>query len=293
MTMREQPDNKPDGRFWKYVALGNDMLVIDPAFFQPELTSQLIQQMCHRNFGVGADGICYGPLRQERPRLAMRFFNPDGSEAEKSGNGLRIFARYLWDAGYVERQEGSRSFTMWIKGEAIAARIEDGSAKVITTALGRLSFSRPFTPLSLDEVIGGLLLKGETAADVTAVNIGNPHCVLFVDAVSAERVREIGPLLETAAPFPNRTNVQLVQVVDQGTIRIEIWERGAGYTLASGTSASAAAGAAVWNGFCSSPVTVEMAGGSALVSINDNWLVELTGSVQPVFAGILSQSFTE
>jgi diaminopimelate epimerase len=285
--MTAQPTNSST-RFHKYHALGNDMVVIDPAHFTAELTPQLIQRVCDRHFGVGADGICYGPLPQERPRLVMRFFNPDGSEAEKSGNGLRIFARYLWDAGYVNGSE----FEMWIGGERIGVWVEDEAASQIRTALGRVSFSRPFTPRSLYESTGGLLGAVEPAVNVTAVNVGNPHCVLFVDAVSAERIREIGPLLETAAPFPNRTNVQLAQVVDKNTIRIEIWERGAGYTLASGTSASAAAGAAVWNGFCSSPVKVEMAGGSAGVAIDENWMVELTGSVQPVFSGILSQSFT-
>jgi diaminopimelate epimerase len=279
--------------FHKYQALGNDMLVIDPAFFPHPLSAELIRRICHRNFGIGADGICCGPLPDERPRLAMRFFNPDGSEAEKSGNGLRIFARYLWDAEYVGHQDGGRTFTMHINNEPIETTIEDEDANRITTALGRLSFSRPFTTNSLYEIVGAYMTPDEIAAGATAVNIGNPHCVLFVESVSAERVRQIGPVLETAVPFPNRTNVQLVQVIDPHTIQIEIWERGAGYTLASGTSASAAAGAALYNGRCQSPVEVRMAGGSAVVAIDEDWEVKLTGSVQPVFAGTLSKVFFE
>jgi diaminopimelate epimerase len=274
--------------FYKYHALGNDMVVIDPATFTAALTPELIRRICQRKFGVGADGICYGPLLEEKPRLAMRFFNPDGSEAEKSGNGLRIFARYLWDKGYVS----GRTFTMWINNEAVETAIEDESATNITTALGRLSFSTPFDAHSLPDTITQFLGSGELAGGITAANIGNPHCVLFVESVSAEKVRQIGPLLETAAPFPNRTNVQLVQVVDHHTIQIEIWERGAGYTLASGTSASAAAGAAIYNGRCASPVEVKMAGGSVLVAVNDKWQVILTGAVQAVYSGILSRSFT-
>jgi diaminopimelate epimerase len=104
-------------------------------------------------------------------------------------------------------------------------------------------------------------------------------------------VREIGPLLETAAPFPNRTNVQLIQVIDPHTIQIEIWERGAGYTLASGTSASASAGAAIWHGRCQSPVEVRMAGGTARVAVDKNWQVSLTGSVEHVFSGTLAGTF--
>lgn len=269
--------------------MGNDMLVLDPASFTLELTPELIRRICHRNFGVGADGICYGPLPQEKPRLAMRFFNPDGSESEKSGNGLRIFARYLWDAKYVtEPQDGGRTFTLYINNEPITAIIEDEAATVITTTLGRLSFSHPLDHSSLYEVCGEFLTPNEITAGATAVNIGNPHCVLFVDSLSAERARHIGPLLETAAPFPNRTNVQLAQVIDPHTIQVEIWERGAGYTLASGTSATAAAGAAIFNGRCQSPVQVQMAGGSAEVTINNDWLAALSGSVQAVYFGTLA-----
>jgi diaminopimelate epimerase len=284
---------KTETHFHKYQALGNDMLVLDPASFTPELTPELIRRICHRNFGVGADGICYGPLPQEKPRLAMRFFNPDGSESEKSGNGLRIFARYLWDAGYVDGNGpgGDTSFTLYINNEPIIATIEDEAATTITTTLGRLSFSQPFNPNSLYEIVGEFLMPDEIAAGATAVNIGNPHCVIFSESLSAERVRHIGPPLETAAPFPNRTNVQLVQVIDPHTIQIEIWERGAGYTLASGTSAAAAAGAAIYNGRCQSPVQVQMAGGSAEVSINNEWLAALTGSVQAVYSGTLAPLF--
>lgn len=278
---------KTEVNFFKYQALGNDMLVIDPAGFPFHLTPNLIRRICHRNFGVGADGICYGPLLQEKPKLAMKFYNPDGSEAEKSGNGLRIFARYLWDHGYVD----GRSFDMWINGEPIATVIEDDTASRIRTLLGRLSFSKPFKQEMLWDIVGEHMTSAEIKIGATAVNIGNPHCVLFVDSLSAERVQAVGPLLETADAFPNRTNVQLVQVVDEHTIKIEIWERGAGYTLASGTSASAAAGAAVWNGRCASPVEVQMAGGTAEVSIDETWQAALTGSVLPVFEGILAPSF--
>jgi diaminopimelate epimerase len=278
---------KIDAKFFKYQALGNDMLVIDPAVFSYQLSPELIRSICHRNYGVGADGICYGPLPDQRPKLAMRFFNPDGSEAEKSGNGLRIFARYLWDAEYVD----GRTFDMWINGEPIATTIENDDASRIRTVLGRLSFSNPFKAETLIEVVGKHMTTTEIKTGATAVNVGNPHCVLFVDSLSAERVRVIGPLLETADPFPNRTNVQLVQVIDTHTIQIEIWERGAGYTLASGTSASAAAGAALWKGQCQNPIEVRMAGGMAEVTIDKNWQAALTGLVQPVFKGTLALSF--
>jgi diaminopimelate epimerase len=121
---------------------------------------------------------------------------------------------------------------------------------------------------------------------ITAVSVGNPHCVLFDDNLDA--IHAIGPVLETAPAFPNRTNVQIVRVVDEHTIEIAIWERGAGYTLASGTSASAAAGAAVRTGRCQSPVAVRMAGGTATVAIAEDWQVVLTGTVTAVFQGSLA-----
>ncbi len=273
--------------FYKYHALGNDMLVIDPATFPDTLTPNLIRRLCHRNFGVGADGICYGPLLKAIKPLTMRFFNPDGSEAEKSGNGLRVFARYLWDKGYVDSQQ----FEMWIHNEPIAVAIEDEYASQITTTLGRISFPNPFDYNSLREILSPFALITNTNPPMTAVNIGNPHFVLITDKISAELIRQIGPLLETADPFPNRTNIQLLKVIDKHTIHIEIWERGAGYTLASGTSACASAGAAIYNGRCQSPVKVQMAGGSATVSINDDWTTTLTGTVQAVYSGTLSQNF--
>jgi diaminopimelate epimerase len=272
----------------KYQALGNDMLVIDPATFPTPLTPDLIRRICQRHFGVGADGICYGPLPHSKPQLVMRFFNPDGSEAEKSGNGLRIFARYLWDSGYVH----SRQYEMRINQEPISVTIEDETATTITTTLGQLSFSKPFVNKSLHEIFPGIQLPSEIELEPIGVDIGNPHCVLLTDSISAERIQEIGPLLESADTFPNRTNVQLVKVIDEHTINIEIWERGAGYTLASGTSACASAGAAIYNGRCHSPVTVRMAGGTAAVTVNEQWQAALTGSVQPVYAAILNPNFS-
>ncbi|MCB8982473.1 MAG: diaminopimelate epimerase, partial [Ardenticatenaceae bacterium] len=202
----------------------------------------------------------------------MRFLNPDGSEAEKSGNGLRIFARYLWDQEYVH----GRSCTITIHGQTIRAEALDDHAHTIALAMGRLTFGR----LEEDVAVAGEWLR------ITAVSIGNPHCVLFTHELDAIQV--IGPKLETAPLFPNRTNVQLVRVVDDHTIEIAIWERGAGYTLASGTSASAAAGTAVRTGRCQSPVTVRMAGGDAVVAVDADWQVTLTGTVTAVAQGTIA-----
>jgi diaminopimelate epimerase len=275
--------------FYKYQALGNDMIVIDPAFFAWPLTPALIRHLCDRHFGPGADGICYGPLPGSAAIPAMRFFNPDGSESAKSGNGLRIFARYLWQKGYVR----GNAFTLAIGAEQVEAELLEPSGDLIRTTMGRASFHSRDVPVSgpSRQVVGEEMMIAAERYEVTAVSVGNPHCVIFTANASAAMAQMLGPAIETAAHFPQRTNVQFVQVIDEQTIRIEIWERGAGYTLASGSSSCAAAAAAVRNGRCHSPVTVQMAGGKAEVTINDNWRLSLTGGVTAVYEGALAQGF--
>lgn len=264
-------------RFGKYQALGNDMVVIDPATCSIPMTPQNIRQICDRHFGVGADGICYGPLPDAPLPNTMRFFNPDGSEAEKSGNGLRVFARYLWDVGIVT----ASPFTISINGESLAVRVLDETAQQMAIEMGRLTFTAVNHPMTFNE----------QNLPVTAVSIGNPHCVIVTEQL--EQIHTLGPLIETAPQFPNRTNVQLSKIIDRHTIQIEIWERGAGYTLASGSSSSAAAGSAVRLGHCASPVTVHMPGGTAQVFINEDWQVELVGEVTAVYQATFAPDIVE
>jgi len=263
--------------FHKYQAMGNDMIVIDPGQCQIPMTPGNIRQICDRHFGAGADGICYGPLPGTARPPAMRFFNPDGSEAERSGNGLRAFARYLWDAGIV----GEARFEIAMGSEVVKVQVQDKAASRMIMGIGRLSFAESEVTI---EIQGAQL-------QATAVSIGNPHAVLFTERL--DQIHTLGPLIETAPEFPHRTNVQLVELVDRHHIQIEIWERGAGYTLASGTSCSAAAGAAVRTDRCDSPVTVEMAGGVAQVSISDDWQVELEASISAVYQATFSSEFLQ
>ena len=274
---------------YKYQALGNDMLVVDPLRFSPPLTAEVARLLCDRHFGLGADGICYGPLSTTGVPHTMRFFNPDGSQAEKSGNGLRIFARYLVDAGYVT----SRQFGISLGGADAWVQQLDDAAQRFAISMGKVSFLSDDIPMSGPprEVVAEPLALGQGGIKITAVNVGNPHCVIFSDDLAA--ITELGPLLEIHPAFPNRTNVQLVQVVDRSTIRIAIWERGAGYTLASGTSACATAAAAVRNGFCQSPVTVQMDGGTAIVTLDQGWQASLAGSVAAVFQGQLADDLVQ
>jgi diaminopimelate epimerase len=274
-------------RFHKYHALGNDYLVLDPRDFPawtPAPTVAQIRVVCHRNFGVGSDGILWGPLPSAKSQFGLRIFNPDGSEAEKSGNGLRIFSRYLWDQGLVKNP----SFTIETPGGHVQSVIQD-EGRLITVAMGRVSFDSRAIPVAgpAREVVNEKVTVFDREFTFCAATIGNPHCVLPLAEVSSELAHRYGPHLETHPLFPRKTNVQFLQVLDRAHIRIEIWERGAGYTLASGSSSSAAAAVAHKLGLVDRHVTVHMPGGEIGIEIGEDFSILMTGTVNKVADGTM------
>ena len=271
-------------RFHKYHALGNDYVVLDPADYpgwgrpgEPE-----VRAICHRNYGVGSDGILWGPLPSARADFALRIFNPDGSEAEKSGNGLRIFARFLWDTA----RAGAGVIQLETPGGVVRAEVRDGGAAV-RAAMGRVSFDSRAIPVAgtAREVIGESIEAQGRRFTFCAATIGNPHCVIQVEEPTAELARRYGPEIEVHPLFPNRTNVQFMRVLDRSSVRIEIWERGAGYTLASGTSSSACAAVAHRLGLVDRAVAVRMPGGTIEVELGADYAVTITGPVTRVADG--------
>ena len=250
-------------RFIKYHALGNDYLVFDPGAQEFTLTTAHIQRICHRNFGIGSDGILVPQLQSAN--FQLQIFNPDGSEAEKSGNGLRIFAHWLFDEGLV----GADPFFVQTCGGQVCCHVLEGG-QCVQVEMGQVVFEA----LSANLNIAGLF-------NAHIVNIGNPHCVIFCEEVSGEAAKAFGPLIETHPRFPNRTNVQFVQVLNRQNIRLEIWERGAGYTLASGSSSCAAAAVAVKLGLCDgqTPITAHMPGGALQIEIAPDFQACMTGPV--------------
>lgn len=272
--------------FFKYHALGNDYIVIDPKSFALPLDEQNIKLICHRNFGVGSDGILYGPLPSERAPFRLRIFNPDGSEAEKSGNGLRIFCRYLFDQKLVQE---NKEFLVETLGGVVRATIFD-SGQRIQVDMGRVSFwsdEIPMTGARREVLCEDLVVKNRTF-NICAATIGNPHCVMVLPEISEELARTYGPHIETHASFPKRTNVQFLKVLDRKNVRIEIWERGAGYTLASGSSSSASAAIARKLGLVDSSVTVHMPGGTLGIEIADDYAIRMTGPVTAVSQGTIA-----
>lgn len=271
-------------KFYKYHGLGNDYIVLDPADVGGELTEEQVRLICHRNYGIGSDGILFGPLEAEECDFAVRILNPDGSEAETSGNGLRIFSRWLRDTGRATDDE----FTILTAGGKVRARVhEDGRS--VTVQMGHVSFDSRRIPVEGPprEVLGEEIEVAGRALRYCAATVGNPHCVILCEEVSAEETRALGPSIETHGRFPNRTNVQFMKVLDRSNIQIEIWERGAGYTLASGSSASAAAAVAHRLGLCDPSIAVHMPGGRLDITIGKDFAITMTGPVTKVAEGTI------
>jgi diaminopimelate epimerase len=269
--------------FMKYQALGNDYLVIQPQEIEQILSSQFIRLLCDHHIGIGADGVLVGPFSSDHEAgFGLQIYNPDGSEAEKSGNGLRIFGRYLYDHGLVTEQR----FQVRTKGGVVSIIVKDGGNS-IEVNMGRASFRSVEIPvigperLILDET---LIVEGRELS-YNALTLGNPHCVIMVDELSKQDILYLGPIIENHSNFPNRTNVQFVQILSREAIRLEIWERGAGYTLASGSSACAAGVVAYRSGKCNSKINVRMPGGNLAVEVAENLEVSQTGPAVPVFKG--------
>jgi len=271
-----------DVHFKKYHGLGNDYLVIDPNVRDVAMTEANIRLICDRNFGVGSDGILYGPLL-DGDMPALRILNPDGSEAAKSGNGLRIFAKYLFEKRYVQ----SKEFQIKTLGGIVSVQVKDDVAGLIRINMGKVTFISNEIPVAGEprEVVNEILDVNGVDFKVTCLSIGNPHCVIPMEQVDEERARAIGPYVENHERFPNRINMQLLKVLDRANIDIQIWERGAGYTLASGSSSCAAACAAHKLGLVDNDITVHMPGGTLQIEIAEDGEVFMTGPVEGTFEG--------
>jgi len=269
-------------KYIKYHALGNDYIVIHPAELKDELSQDVIRLICHRNYGVGSDGILLGPMDSKSCGFGLKIYNPDGSEAEKSGNGLRIFARYLWDKGLV----GSKSFTVKTLGGAVACEV-NADGKSVKVEMGNVSFDSEAIPVvgAPREVLNEEIEMDGNVLKFCAATVGNPHCVVLMEHPTSEVAHRYGPSIETDSRFPNRTNVQFMKIIDRQNIQIEIWERGAGYTLASGSSSTAAAAVALRLGLCDADIMVHMPGGQIKIQFGNNFLATMTGPVTKICDG--------
>jgi diaminopimelate epimerase len=268
---------------WKGHGLGNDYLVVDRADLPFELTPARVRYLCDRHRGLGSDGILIADLSDG---IALRIMNPDGTEAEKSGNGLRIFGAWLHGRGTV----GTDWFDVRLTKDTVAMRVEevlDHGVLMIRVEMGIAEFTAEaagFTGLTgvAGEVPVDLPLGG--SASINPVSLSNPHCVVFLDVLERTDFLARAPQLCTHPLFPKGTNVQFARIIDQHTVEAWIWERGAGETMASGSSASAVCAAAVHNDLLR-PGTFEvrMEGGSVEVEVTANYAVKLRGPAQMIY----------
>jgi len=280
--------------FFRGHGLGNDYIVMDPKELTIKLTPKNIKAICDRNWGLGSDGIL-ALVPSKKADFGLRIYNPDGSEAEKSGNGLRIFARYLHATGKTKKKH----FTVETKGGLVTIDLHvdrHGDASAVTVEMGQATFKPAALPctMAVDELIQQPIDAAGHALSFTGVSVGNPHCVVFKQAGkswSREDLLKFGPVLENHSLFPKRTNVQLAVPTGPKEIVILIWERGAGETQASGSSSCAAASAAVRLGLVKSPVTVKMPGGTLNIEVAPDFSLTMKGPVAEVARGTLSPSF--
>ena len=280
--------------FFKGHGLGNDYIALDPAKLSFKLTPRTIRALCDRNWGIGSDGIL-ALVPSKKANFGLRIFNPDGSEAEKSGNGLRIFGCYLYHTKHTRKKH----LTVETKGGLVEIHLElngHGLVGGATVDMGRAVFQPIALPCTLrvPELIQQPVKAAEQSLRFTGVSVGNPHCVVFKkreEHWTREELLEIGPELENHIIFPKRTNVQLAVPIGPKAISILIWERGAGETQASGSSACAAACAGVRLGFVKSPVTVKAPGGSLEITVDPQYNVTMKGPVTEVARGEISPAF--
>jgi diaminopimelate epimerase len=273
--------------FSKYQGLGNDFILIDNRHaVEPIITPEQAIAMCDRHFGIGADGVIFALPGKANIDYTMRIYNSDGSEPEMCGNGIRCLAKFI--AALEGNTDVHKSYQIDTLAGLIVPKLESNGE--VTVDMGEPELSAPKIPTTLDggegKVIAQPLEVGDRSWSVTAVSMGNPHCITFVDDSQAIALEQIGPLFEHHAVFPQRTNTEFIEVIKPDYIKMRVWERGAGITLACGTGACASVVAGVLNHKCDRSCTVELPGGCLQInwSAIDN-RVYMTGPATKVFQG--------
>lgn len=278
-------------KFWKMHGLGNDYIVIDnrDETVKESWLSGLAQRLCIRRFGIGADGLLL-VYDSSMADARMRIFNSDGSEAEMCGNGIRCFAKYCYENGITRRTEMKVETMAGVK--ALRLRIEDEEVKAVRVNMGRPIFEREKIPM-----IGkGKCIEEDLKVDgevfkVTCLSVGNPHCVVFVEDVEEYPVETFGPKIENHRLFPKRVNAEFVQVLNGNELKVRVWERGVGETLACGTGACASVVAANLLGKVDKECIVHLLGGDLSIEYVDE--VFMTGPAEKVYVGELNLGAVE
>lgn len=272
--------------FTKMHGLGNDFILFSYQEVPPDV-GRFVQRLCDRHFGIGADGVVF-ILPSDRADVRMRIFNADGSEAENCGNAIRCVGKYVYDHGLLSKTKisvdtlaGIQELTLHVKGEKVES---------VTVNMGRpiLDGKKIPTLIDADRVMNQPITVGDMQLLFTAVSMGNPHAVFFVEDAEQFPVTEVGPLIEHHPLFPQKTNAEFVTVKNRKEMVMRVWERGAGPTLACGTGACATLVSGVLNGVVDREATVHLAGGDLLISWDEeSGNIYMTGPAVEVFQGSL------
>lgn len=279
--------------FVKSHGLGNDYIVLNQDQISFELTQKAIVRICDVHFGIGSDGILL-KVPSSKADFGLRILNPDGSEAEKSGNGLRIFAKYLYDYDFA----ADNRFTIETLGGIVTAEVvkeQNGKAHTVKVDMGKAIFESKKIPVNCEkeECIGETLQLEEKEYEINCVSVGNPHCVILKEELDEAEIKRYGAEIETHKMFPNRINVQFAKVISPNVVEAIIWERGAGWTLASGSSSCAVACTVVKRGLTERNLTIKMPGGNLAIEIDENWEIRMTGEVREISSGTLGAELIE
>lgn len=274
--------------FVKSHGLGNDYIVLNEYEISFNLTTKAIQKLCNVHYGIGSDGILL-KVPSYKANFGLRILNPDGSEAEKSGNGLRIFAKYLYDSKFSKEKK----FTIETPGGVVQAEITEEvnrKAKTIKVDMGKANFISKEIPVNCnnEECMDELLNLEYKDYLINCVSVGNPHCVILKDELDEKEIKQFGTYIENHKMFPNRINVQFAKVISPTEVEVLIWERGAGWTLASGSSSCAVASVMVKKGLTEQNLNVKMPGGTLQIEIDNAWNIKMTGEVREIASGKLS-----
>ncbi len=278
--------------FVKSHGLGNDYIVLDSERITFQLSEKAIQTICDVHFGIGSDGILL-KVPSENAEFGLRILNPDGSEAEKSGNGLRIFAKYLFDYGLA-----GKKFSIETPGGIVYAEITKeagGKANTVKVDMGKAIFESKKIPVNSKnkECIDATLHLEYRDYTINCVSVGNPHCVILTEQLDEKEVKTFGPQIEKNKIFPNYINVQFAKIISPNEVEIMIWERGAGWTLASGSSSCAVAAVVLKKGLANRKLNIKMPGGQLKIEIDENWQIKMTGEVREIASGALSNELIE
>ena len=274
--------------FVKSHGLGNDYIVLNQDEIDFDLTKEAIVKICDVHYGIGSDGILL-KVPSYKANFGLRILNPDGSEAEKSGNGLRIFAKYLYDYKYAI----DKIFTVETPGGIVRAEIIEewyGKAQTVKVDMGKAIFESDLIPVCCGqpECMDETLHLEYRDYTINCVSVGNPHCVILKDELDEKEIKIFGSQIENHPMFPNRINVQFARVVSPSEVEVIIWERGAGWTLASGSSSCAVASVMVKKGLTERNLNIKMPGGVLHIEIDEGWNLKMTGEVKEIVTGFLS-----